>query len=172
MDSRDNTSAVKEIQRSLQTVYKDGYNVAYVGVDGIYGERTEAAVTDFQREVGLAPTGIVDLDTWNALKEAARNASERSLASLGITPFERKLYNGEVGHGEESDLVTVIQIMLKTLIGYELGEVVANGIFGDETEDAILDFQRINGIAPTGVVDKTTWNALARAYNAQVGKDH
>ena len=172
MDNSDKTQAIIEIQRSLQTAYKNGLGIPYVGVDGIYGERTEAAVTDFQREVGLEPTGVVDLDTWNALKEASRRASEGMSPSLGITPFERRLYNGEVGQGEQSDLVTVIQIMLKTLTQYEYGEVVADGFFGDITEDAILNFQRINGISPTGVVNKETWNALARAYNAQVGTDH
>jgi len=68
--------------------------------------------------------------------------------------------------------VTIIQLMLKTLTEYEYGDVVADGVFGDITENAIMDFQSRNGLEPTGVVDKITWNALARAYNKYVSYDH
>ena len=172
MDKRDRSAEIREIQQNLQVVHKAGYNVPFVGVDGIYGERTEAAVADFQRDVGINPSGVVDLDTWNALLEASRAAKEKFAPSMGITPFERPLYNNEVASGEVSDLVTIIQIMLKTLTQYEYGEIVADGVFGDATEDAILDFQRRRGLAPTGTVDKATWNALAIAYNLAVGTDH
>lgn len=172
MDTRDEMSAIREIQQNLQILYKDGYSLPYVGVDGIYGDATADAVGDFQYAVGLEPTGIVDLDTWTALVEAARQAQIRLDESAAIKPFERRLQNSEVKMGEISDLVTIIQIMLKTLTEYEYGEVVADGFFGDVTENAIIDFQRRNGLEPTGVVDKITWNALARAYNKYVSYDH
>jgi hypothetical protein len=36
-------------------------------VDGIYGPDTLQAVTDFKRGIGLEPSGLVDLKTWQAL---------------------------------------------------------------------------------------------------------
>ena len=172
MDTRDEMAAIREIQENLQILYKDGYSLPYVGVDGIYGDATADAVGDFQNIVGLEPTGVVDIDTWTALVAAARQAQVRAQESAAIKPFERRLQNNEVKMGEISDLVTIIQLMLKTLTEYEYGEVIADGVFGDVTENAIIDFQRRNGLEPTGVVDKITWNALARAYNKYVSYDH
>lgn len=172
MDTRDEMAAIREIQRNLQILYKDGYSLPYVGVDGIYGDATADAVSDFQYIVGIEPTGVVDFDTWTALVAAARQAQARSEESAAIKPFERRLQNNEVKMGEISDLVTIIQLMLKTLTLYEYGDVVADGVFGDITENAVIDFQSRNGLEPTGVVDKITWNALARAYNKYVAYDH
>lgn len=36
-------------------------------VDGVFGPRTLAAVSDFQQAVGLEPTGVVDEETWAIL---------------------------------------------------------------------------------------------------------
>lgn len=40
--------------------------------DGIFGNKTELAVKEFQIEVGLDPTGIVDLETWAYLLETTK----------------------------------------------------------------------------------------------------
>ena len=44
MDTRDEMAAIREIQENLQILYKDGYSLPYVGVDGIYGDATADAV--------------------------------------------------------------------------------------------------------------------------------
>ena len=38
-------------------------------VDGIFADKTETAIKDFQEKNRLSPTGIVDKKTWNALVE-------------------------------------------------------------------------------------------------------
>jgi peptidoglycan hydrolase-like protein with peptidoglycan-binding domain len=55
--------AVKAVQFELRYVY--GYT--YVAVDGVFGQKTEWAVRDFQKKYGLKPDGVVGLLTWNAL---------------------------------------------------------------------------------------------------------
>ena len=40
--------------------------------DGIFGKNTEAAVKEFQIEIGLDPTGVVDLETWAYLLETTK----------------------------------------------------------------------------------------------------
>ena len=52
---------------------------------------------------------------------------------------------------DKGDGVTRVQ----QLLGVE-----ADGLFGNDTFNAILDFQLNNGIAQTGVVDEETWFAL------------
>lgn len=43
-----------------------------LGVDGVFGPRTEAAVREFQRSAGAVPDGIVGPKTWKALDAATR----------------------------------------------------------------------------------------------------
>ena len=47
------------------------------------------------------------------------------------------------------------------LIGYEISEI--DGIFGNETERAVLAFQKDQKISATGVVTNVTWRALQQA---------
>ncbi len=48
---------------------------------------------------------------------------------------------------------------LLTAHGYE---VKADGFFGDDTQDAVMDFQRRNNLPSDGKVGKDTWPALVR----------
>lgn len=54
-------SAVSELQTILN---KNGYNLS---VDGDFGEKTEAAVRDYQTKSGLGVDGIVGVNTWGKL---------------------------------------------------------------------------------------------------------
>ena len=40
-----------------------------LNVDGVFGDKTETAIKDFQEKNRLSTTGIVDKKTWNALVE-------------------------------------------------------------------------------------------------------
>lgn len=52
--------------------------------------------------------------------------------------------------------IRAIQNALRRL-GYNIS---VDGIFGDQTRGAVLDFQRANNLTPTGVVDNITANAI------------
>ena len=45
-----------------------GFNTR--GLDGIFGSKTDEAVRNYQRQVGLKVDGIVGCNTWRALQEA------------------------------------------------------------------------------------------------------
>ena len=40
------------------------------------------------------------------------------------------------------------------------GEVFIDGIYGEETREAVMEFQQKNGLVPTGEVDLNTFNAV------------
>ena len=69
----------------------------------------------------------------------------------------------------------ITKLLQKTLnrIGYNAGE--ADGIFGEQTYEAVIQFQQSNQIPPTGIVWPQTWDALAPAllgyskYTVQAG---
>jgi peptidoglycan hydrolase-like protein with peptidoglycan-binding domain len=49
---------------------KRGYDVGSTGVDGDFGTGTETAVQSFQNAKGLKASGIVNHNTWVALRSA------------------------------------------------------------------------------------------------------
>lgn len=49
-------------------------------------------------------------------------------------------------------------------------EIFIDGIYGSETREAVREFQRENGLSPTGEVDLLTFNAIYEAY-ARLLKD-
>lgn len=59
-----------------------------------------------------------------------------------------------------------LQTMLRVLAEDDssLPTLVPDGIYGQETVNAILAFQRKNGLPTTGVTDQTTWDTLVPAY--------
>ncbi len=86
---------------------------------------------------------------------------------MGIYPFPQ-IEKFEVRKGEQYGLVAIIQIMLDVLrIYYDtFGAVPLGGYYDGITENAIREFQRINGISETGRVDMLTWNRLAEEFNS------
>lgn len=68
-----------------------------------------------------------------------------------------------------------LQTMLQVLSQDDPGQppLVPDGIYGQETANAILAFQRKAGIPTTGTADQETWDAVVEAYekaNIRVGK--
>ncbi len=62
--------------------------------------------------------------------------------------------------------VRSLQTMLRVLAENDerLPTVIPDGIFGRQTQEAVTQFQRNNGIPVTGVADQFTWERIAEAY--------
>ena len=61
---------IRSLQYMLNQLAIHNDILTRLAVDGIFGERTLEAVMVFQRENGLPVTGVVDLTTWNAIRDA------------------------------------------------------------------------------------------------------
>ena len=125
----------------------------YLGgkADGIFGADTEAALIAFQKQNGLAETGILDKNTAQLLAEGG----EANKGDVVNPP--PPLHKGD-RDGEGEHAVADVQERLIDM-NYLGGR--ADGIFGKGTEAALLDFQDLNGLEKTGVVDDATEAALA-----------
>lgn len=69
------TVAVKELQQKLSTSL--GGMAWTLSWDGIFGNRTESYVKDFQKKFKLAETGVVDAATWDLLDAQGKSSVGR-----------------------------------------------------------------------------------------------
>jgi peptidoglycan hydrolase-like protein with peptidoglycan-binding domain len=133
--------AVRKLQQDLQ---KLGY--FNERATGTFGPVTEAAVINFQQDHGLPANGIVDTRTQNLILARLDNPND------GVGSDYPTLRRGSRG-GD----VTFLQQRLQQL-GYL--NRTPTGLFGTETERAVIRFQRDYQLDATGVVDAQTWDVL------------
>jgi peptidoglycan hydrolase-like protein with peptidoglycan-binding domain len=135
-------TAVRELQTLLRNyANKIGSRSLHPGsIDGVFGIKTEAAVQAFQRQVFLPNTGVVDEMTW------------RSLVVRGPVDLP------ELRPGMFGDAVIFLQVRL-TLLG--LFDSPIDSEYGEATRSAVIGFQQLAGLSPTGIVDQQTWEALS-----------
>lgn len=166
-------TVIREAQMILNRLASRIEGLMMISVDGIYGPRTAEAVRIFQNFVDMPVTGILDRETLARLYEADRALDLVNGQSGPIYPFERQLAGRTLNPGDELDLVTIIQLMLRTLgVAYEeFAALEATGVYDRVTEQAIRELQRINGLPQTGIVDIITWDRLARLYNKYVNSE-
>lgn len=112
---------------------------------GIFGPKTEASLKDFQRNVGLSPSGTFDNATRNAMNQ---------------------LLEG-VRKGDRSDLVNRMQDRL-VQAGFMTAAQKATGpgIFGPQTDASLRAFQSRNGLGVDGVFGPQSYQAL---FNGNTG---
>lgn len=161
------TQAVTQLQRYLRRLSYEGLGGARVPIDGIFGTATKEALSEFQRENGLAVTGTADKATWDALFADYTRVTENERNSAGLYFFPTDRQDFSVSAGDSFMLVNIIQLLLSELrITYDIFEdVTESGTYDGNTEAAIREFQRINGLAPSGEVDAATWNRIVREYS-------
>ena len=68
--------------------------------------------------------------------------------------------------GSSGDKVRQLQQQLNRIAqNYPaLPTIVADGIYGQRTADAVRTFQQVFGLPSTGVTDFATWYAISRIY--------
>lgn len=153
-DINDKRAAVFAVQSLLRNA---GYDVK---PDGIFGEETARAVRAFQSASGVTPSGRVDLYTFELLVLAA----ESPAAYKCVSAVPKLLEGGRISPGEESNVVIIIQAMLRELESVYDFEIEVNGVYDSNTENAVKDIQRVYGLTPNGIIDASTWNVLVEEY--------
>jgi peptidoglycan hydrolase-like protein with peptidoglycan-binding domain len=134
-------AAVKNIQKHLKAA---GFDPQHT--NGVFDERTAAALKAFQRRSGLEPTGEVNGKTWKELKKSY------ILAKGAASPAQAR--------GERSGAVRSTEKLLKSL-GYK---VKVDGFFDARTERAVKAFEKKHHLNRDG---KVTTGELAKIKKAE-----
>ncbi len=160
---------VRQIQVRLNRISANYPSIPkIVSVDGIFSYNTEDAVIAFQEAFNLTPDGIVGKATWYKIQQIY--ASIKRLAELnseGISPSDITQLPYELpSFGDTGLAVQNVQYYLNYLSRFysTIPPVSADGIFGEQTRNAVLSAQRTFGLPETGELDARTFEAIYDAY--------
>lgn len=157
---------VKLIQYYLNFLSFFNNRLPSIDADGIFGPATENAVKAFQSEYGLTADGIVGRDTWNRLQDAY-------FSTLNSLPDEYRSYSSllypgyVITTGASGNVVTQLQTFLNVIAANNsaVPSVAVDGVYGNETRNAVIAVQKLSGLEQTGAVGALTWNAIVNLYN-------
>ena len=162
---------VEEIQKMLQ-----GMGLYKRAPDGFMGLSTREALRKFQNSQHIRKSGYIDRKTW---QELSRLKYERQGVAVAIaTPTriepvkdagsdKRDIYDEVINSRlNAKERVKNIQIALKNA-GLDPGEI--DGRMGSKTKDAVMRFQRKNGLTADGVAGAKTWEYLKEYLKREGG---
>lgn len=157
---------VRIVQYFLNVIAYFNPEIPSVYSDGVFNSEMDAQVRAFERFYGLNPDGVVDFRTWQLINEIYRNI--RDNLPEGYAGSTAALYPGyNLTPGMRNDDVREFQTYLR-VIGQNIASIPiieVTGYYGPETERAVMTFQRLYGIDPTGNVGALTWDTVAKEYN-------
>jgi peptidoglycan hydrolase-like protein with peptidoglycan-binding domain len=158
---------VAALQRTLQRAARIGHLEGTISADELrsrqLGPTSQAMIAEFQRKYGLPASGKLDSATFDRLQSvvASRGTPVRKLkppAPTALAPVSRTLRlnmtNKHVGQLQQA----------LAFLGHRVDQREFNTkTFGKTTREALLAYQRSQGLPPTGHADRATLNRLNRA---------
>ena len=163
-----NESFVEQPIRSLQTMLRviatDDNRIPTVIPDGVFSPSTTQAIIAFQRIYGIPITGVADQLTWQRIVSAYEPALIRIEKA---EPIEVLLEPGQVLRiGDSSPYIYLLQSILTQLSNdyISIPTPPHNGVFDQDTADALREFQVLAELPQTGELDRITWLHLARHF--------
>lgn len=158
--------SVRILQYYLQFLSYFNLKLPYVSMDGIFGQETYDAVLTFQSLYGLEVDGIVGKNTWDMIQDAY-------IGVLNSLPDEYRSYSSLlypgyiITTGASGKVVEQLQTFLKTIADNNsaVPQVTVDGYYGEQTKNAVLAIQKLQGLEQNGQVGVLTWNAIVNLYN-------
>lgn len=160
-------SEVQELQFYLQRISVFNSLVESPSLDGIYGEGTRNAVISFQKAYNLNPTGVVDEVVWEKLVSIYNGTLENTDEPMDApTPVPFPQYDLSVG--ARGEYVLYAQQVLNNInnVFLTIPKIAEDGIFGNETANAVNAFKVLFGYTRNGIIDRTTWDRMNVIYSA------
>ncbi|MCP6759635.1 MAG: peptidoglycan-binding protein [Fischerella sp. CENA71] len=144
-------SAVTQLQKYLRTLgYFNG------PVTGYFGQETQQAVIRFQQSKKLQADGVAGGNTLKLIRASLASKSNNAVVG-GVDNYPNAWNEGDAG----SQVLQLQRNLAK--LGYF--QATPTGNFGSVTKDAVVRFQRDNGLTANGIVDGQTWTAIATNAN-------
>lgn len=140
-------------------------SIPAVDINGQLGPETRSSIIEFQKFTKLPVTGKLDEETWLTLYNAAVGALKTIPPNAISLP--RLIYPNIIYRlNSEGPGVYVIEQYL-SLISQFVPSIPAptpDGKFKEDTQAAVIAFQKQYGLTPDGIVGRTTWDKLTEVY--------
>ena len=139
--------------------------------NGTFDKTTEASVIEFQKNYNLKADGIVGPATWALLYQTFRSAEDVGAPEKpqppgppgpGPSPSYPPYPGVALRNGSRGDSVRYLQESLN-VIGTKhttIPRLSTDGVFGNNTQQAVIRFQTIFGLTADGIVGPITWNKM------------
>lgn len=135
--------------------------------NGVFDNKTNLAVVDFQKKNNINASGIVGVKTVAAINKAIMN--KYTTSSVTVSRGESSIKNirfsfqGVLKKGDKGEQVKKLQEALKFL-SYN---VDINGVFDEKTEVAVKAFQKSNKLVIDGIVGSKTIKLIEERLRLQ-----
>lgn len=130
------------------------------GTDGLYGATTVDAVKAFQRANGLSADGQAGVQTQTKLFSATAVYAASPVATADPNAA-RTMTLGMTGND--------VYALQERLIALRYLNGVPDGVFGEETQNALIAFQKNNGLTADGSAGASTLKRLNGSARAATG---
>lgn len=151
---------IAELQKYLHAISYQNERIPTVIPDGFYDNQTANAVRAFQREYNLPETGNTDYATWNKIVSVYKKMLQANPVPYDIFPSSKYIMH----KGDSGLLVYILEAMLDD-IGAQFDNMPrlnVDGVYGNDTANAVSYFQKKVGLPSNGTVDSGTWNFLVK----------
>ncbi|MFI3141619.1 MAG: peptidoglycan-binding protein [Clostridia bacterium] len=161
---------VRTIQKQLNRISRNYPLIPIIpNTNGIFEEETRNAVKVFQGIFNLTQDGIVGRSTWYTIKRIYSGVKKLSeLYSEGITVSEaQRQFPRTLQIGSNGQPVRVLQYYLRFISFFDkaIPFIQFDGVYGQETANAVRAFQTQFGLTPDGITGAQTWNKIIAEYD-------
>ncbi len=159
----DTGDIVRVVQYYLNIIGEYYDTIPRIPISGTFDDAMERAVNAYQQTFGLPQNSTVDRTTWRSIHDTYQSIVQTVEAIDGGV----MLYPGRfLRMGSQGEDVMIIQEYLVYLSGTypQIPAPSVTGIYGQETQAAVLAFQQLFDLEPSGEVGPLTWDAIASAY--------
>lgn len=159
----------KELQEKLIAL---GYNCGGYGADGDFGQGTYDSLIQFQKDyLANEVDGLAGTNVFNKLNELINKKNQPKVESYDFRSLQGFIGAGQdnvpgtetlgkcplIKYGSNGEIVRWVQNRLNFL-GFNCG--TADGVFGNMTKQAIVNFQKAKNLSQDGIVGKQSWSKL------------
>lgn len=155
---------IRNLQTMLRVIEKQQNHPKPLIPDGIYGPETMQAVSEFQKQHGLPPTGTADRRTWDAILKCYHPAR---IALIPAHPIhilmdpQQVLQSGD-NHPNLYLVQAMLEVIAKAFLSVERPGF--SGCLDAKTGSSLKSFQALCRLPESGCLDKVTWKYLALIY--------
>lgn len=151
---------VNKMQAYLNMMQERGFIVTRNLQDGVYGDRTEQAVKEWQNYMKLPVDGKIGFQTWDSIVDKLRELNVVTNIPVASNTFY-------LSSGAQGISVYKMQEYLNEIAATNtcLRPIPVDGMYGPRTTTMVQQFQYLYDLNIDGTIGKATWDAIVNERN-------